>query len=398
MRDSPDGMKTTLRVLGLSISLVVAMFAFLFVAYGMRSRLPPLRLRAIDRAEALSAFEGERRLATQLGMTLSEEGEAPVTLVDGVGVWRRPVALGARECVAVIVTAYGYQSPRAVAVQDAAADSSRITAYPVPPLSVHRGGEGLVAQTQWCNWDAQPRVAVAETRGTDPLMNSPYHEGVLHFAVYRGPWDRVGGPLALTRGDLSSTGLASLGPEPAALAGQSKVPPGARSLGPAIELTMAGARLLPASATTYQRLYDAVRGDLDAAVNPRVDPFVPPGDRWGLGLPVDFREVIGRALRGARQPPIHDAVIEVGENRFRRALLVADLGRLGASCVTLVFTRLVVAQGAALTRHQGAGPGVALPSQGNVVIDRACPAGGAAIYAASDSDQETYRLHVYATN
>lgn len=390
-------MKTTLRVLGLSISLVVAMFTFMFVAFGMRTRLPPLPLRAIDRAEALAVFEGERALATQLGMTLAEEGEAPVTLVDGVGVWRRPIALGARECVAVIVTAYGYQSPRAVAVQDLAADSSRITTYPVAPLSVHRGSEGLVAQTQWCNWDAQPRVAVAETRGTDTLMNSPYHEGVLHFAVYRGPWSRVGGPLALTRGELSSAGLASLGPEPAVLAGQSQVPPGARSMGAAIDLTMGGARLLPASATTYQRLYDAVRGDLDVGVNPRVDPFVPPGDRWGLGLPVNFRQVTESALRGARQPPLHDAVIEVGENRFRRVLLVVDLGRLGASCATLVFTRLVVAQGASLTRHQGAGPGVALPSQGNVVIDRQCPASGVAIYTASDSDQETYRLNVYAT-
>lgn len=390
-------MKTTLRVLGLSISLVVALFVFLFVAYGMRARLPPLPLRAIGRAEALSAFEGERQLATQLGMTLSEEGEESVTLVDGVGVWRRPIALGARECVAVIVAAYGYQSPRAVAVQDVAADSSRITTYPVAPLSVHRGGEGLVAQTQWCNWEAQPRVAVAETRGTDPLMNSPFHEGVLHYAVYRGPWSRVGGPLALTRGELSAAGLASLGPEPAVLAAQSQVPPGARSLGAAIELTMAGARLLPANATTYQRLYDAVRGDLDAGVNPRVDPFVPPGDRWGLGLPVNFRQVAAAALRGARQPPLHDAVIEVAENRFRRVLLVADLGRLGASCATLMFTRLVVAQGASLMRHQGAERGVAIPAQGNVVIDRQCPAGAVAIYTASDTDQETYRLDVYAT-
>jgi len=390
-------MKTTLRVLGLSISLVAAMFVFLFVAYGMRARLPPLPLRAIGRAEALSAFEGERQLATQLGMTLAEEGEAPVTLVDGVGVWRRPIALGARECVAVIVTAYGYQSPRAVAVQDLAADSSRITTYPVAPLSLHRGGEGLVAQTQWCNWEAQPRVAVAETRGTDPLTNSPFHEGVLHYAVYRGPWGRVGGPLALTRGELSAPGLASLGPEPAVLAAQSQVPPGARSLGAAIELTMAGARLLPANATTYQRLYDAVRGDLDAGVNPRVDPFVPPGDRWGLGLPVNFRQVTETALRGVRQPPLHDAVIEVAENRFRRVLLVADLGRLGASCATLMFTRLVVAQGASLMRHQGAERGVAIPAQGNVVIDRQCPATGVAIYTASDSDQETYRLDVYAT-
>lgn len=390
-------MKTKLRVLGLSISLVGALFVFLFVAYGMRARLPPLPLRAIGRAEALSAFERERQLATQLDMTLAEEGEAPVTLVDGLGVWRHPIALGARECAAVIVTAYGYQSPRAVAVQDVAADSSRITTSPVAPLSVDRGSVGLVAHTQWCNWNAQPRVAVAETGGVAPLANSPFHEGLLHYAVYRGAWERVGGPPALNRGELSAQGLASLGPEPAVLAAQPQVPPGARSLGAPIELTMAGARLLPANASTYQRLYDAVRGDLDAGVNPRVDPFVPPGDRWGLGLPVNFRQVTESVMRGDRQPPLHDAVLEVGVNSFRRALLVVDLGRLGTSCATLMFTRLVVSQGASLMRHQGAEPGVAIPAQGNVVLDRQCPARGVVIYTASDTDQETYRLDVYAT-
>ena len=390
-------MKTTLRVLGLSIALVGGLFAYMFVAFGLRERLPAPPLRAISRAEALAAFEGERRLATQLGMTLSEEGEESVTLVDTVGVWRRPIALGARECVAVIVAAYGYQSPRAVAVQDVAADSSRITTYPIAPLSVHRAGEGLVAQTQWCNWDSQARVAVAETRPTDPVMNSPFHEGVLHYAVYRGAWDRVGGPGALTRGELSPQGLAALGPVPAVLAAQSQVAPGLRSLGAAIDLTMAGARLLPANATTYRRLYDAVRGDLDGGVNPRVDPFAPPGDRWGLGLPVNFRDVVVAALRGASQAPLHDAVLEVGPSRFRRAVLVVDRARLGASCVTLLFTRLVVGQGAALLRHDDAGPGRALPVEGNVVRDTACPASGVVIYTASDSDQETYRLNVYAT-
>jgi len=32
-----------------------------------------------------------------------------------------------------------------------------------------------------------------------------------------------------------------------------------------------------------------------------------------------------------------------------------------------------------------------------VVLDRQCPARGVVIYTASDTDQETYRLDVYAT-
>lgn len=390
-------MNATLRVLGLSISFVGALFVFAFVAYGMRARLPDPPLPAIPRARALAALDAERAAATALGMTLAEEGEAAVTLVDGTGVWRRPVAVGAHECVAVIVTAFGYQSPRGVALQDAAADSSRITEYPIAPLSLGRWGEGLTAQAQWCDWEARPRVAVAETRGIDPLSSSPYRDGVVHYAIYRGPWGRVGGPTALTRGTLSAQGLASLGPEPAALAARPQVPAGGRALGAPFVLTMAGARLLPANATTYQRLYDAVRGDLAVGVNPRVDPFVPPGDRWGLGLPVNFQEVVASARRGAAPIPVHDAVIEVGDNRFRRVLLVVDRGRLGASCATLMFTRLVVAQGAAVSRHDADGSVHALAVEGNVARDVACPASGVAVYSVGDADQEPYRLDVFAT-
>jgi hypothetical protein len=390
-------MDNPVRVLGLAIALVVALFAGLFVAYGLRARLPPLAPRAVTRAEAMAAFEGERALAVQRGMALAEEGEAPVTLVGTVGVWRHPLPLGARECAAVIVTAYGYQSPRAVAVQDVAADSSRITTYPIAPLSIHAGGEGLVAQAQWCNWEAQARVAVAETRPLLATTPSPYEQGVLHFAVYRGAWERVGGAGALTRGALSAQGLAALGPEPAALATAAQVPAGARALGAPIDLTMAGARLVPAGAATYQRLYDAVRGDLDVGVNPRVDPFVPPGDRWGLGLPVNFQQVAASARRGADPAPLHDAVIEVGFNRFRRVLAVVDLGRLGAPCATLLFTRLVVGQGAGVTRHDADGRATPLESVGNVARDGACPARGTAIYTADDGDQEAYRLTAYAT-
>jgi hypothetical protein len=390
-------MNHPLRVLGLAISLVVALFAGLFVAAGRREVLPPPAPRAITRAEALAAFEGERALAVQRGMTLAEEGEAPVTLVGAVGVWRHPLPLGARECVAVIVTAYGYQSPSAVAVQDATADSSRITTYPVAPLSLHREGVGLVAHAQWCNWEAQARVAVAETRPLRATARSPYESGVLHFAVYRGSWERVGGAGALTRGALSAPGLAALGAEPAALATAAQVPPGARALGAPIDLTMAGARLVPASAATYQRLYDAVRGELGVGVNPRVDPFVPPGDRWGLGLPVNFQQVAAGARRGAEPAPLHDAVIEVGANRFRRVLAVVDAGRLGAPCATLLFTRLVVGQGAGVTRHDADGRATPLASVGNVARDAVCPARGTVIYTADDGDQETYRLSAYAT-
>lgn len=392
-------MNSTLRVLGLAVSLVGAMFASMAVAFGMRERLPAPPLRAITAAEAAVAFDVERAAAAQLGMTLAEEGEAPVTTVNGLGVWRRPVALGAQECVAVIVSVRGYQAPRAVALQHPAADSSRITRHPTRPLSVHQGNEGLAAQAQWCNWEPGSAVAVAETRSLDPDLASPFRDGVLRYAVYRGPWARVGGPAALTRGELSARGLADLGPEPAVLAGAALMAGNARSLGAPIDITLAGARLVPANATTYRRLYEAVRGRLEEPVNPRVDPFVPAGDRWGLGLPVNAREVIAGVLRGADAPPLHDPVIEVGRNRFRRVIAVVDRGRLGASCVRLTFTRLVVGHGARVYRYDegDSDVGSALATQGNVATDVSCPATGVTTYAVDDTDQETYRLNVWAT-
>ncbi len=391
-------MSSVLRVLGLAVSLVGAMFASMAVAFGMRERLPPPPLRAITAAEAAAAFDVERTAATQLGMTLAEEGEAPVTAVSGLGVWRRPIALGAQECVAVIVSVRGYQAPRAVALQNPAADSSRITLYPTRPLSVHQGNEGLAAQTQWCNWTPGSAIAVAETRSLDPVSDSVFRDAVLHYAVYRGPWTRVGGPTALTRGELSARGLADLGPEPAVLGGAAMAA-NARSLGAPIDITLAGARLVPANATTYRRLYEAVRGRLEEPVNPKVDPFVPPGDRWGLGLPVNAREVIAGVLHGADPPPLHDPVIEVARNRFRRVIAVVDRGRLGASCVRLTFTRLVVGHGARVYRYDDSDSdiGSALATQGNVATDVSCPATGVATYAVDDTDQESYRLNVWAT-
>lgn len=388
-----------MRALGLLISLMGAVFVFGAVAFGTRTRLPLPPLRVIAPAEAQAAFDVERAAATQLGMTLAEEGEEAVTAVNALGVWRRPVALGARECVAVIVAVRGYQAPRALALQGAGSDSSRITYHPVRPLSLHQGNEGLAAQVQWCNWEPKPAMAVAETRSLDGDLSSPYRDAVLHYAVYRAPWDRVGGPLALNRGELSARALADLGPDPAMLATASMVPATARSLGAPIDITMAGARLVPANATTYRRLYEAVRGRLTEPVNPRVDPFVPPGDRWGLGLPVNTREVTAGVLRGAAAPPLHDAVLEIGENRFRRVLAVVDRGRLGASCVRLMFTRLVVGLGATVYRYDEADPdvGAALAAQRNVASDLACPASGVAVYAVDDTDQEPYRLSVFAT-
>lgn len=381
------------------MSLVAAMFAFGAVAFGMRERLPFPPLRAISPAEATAALDAERAVATQLGMTVAEEGEEAVTAVNGLGVWRRPVALGARECVAVIVSVRGYQAPRALALQGVAADSSRITLYPTRPLSLHQGNEGLAAQVQWCAWEPRPAIAVAETRALDGLLDSPFREAVLHYAVYRGAWSRVGGPTALTRGERSARGLAELGPEPATLATAAMLPPSARSLGAPIDITLGGARLVPANATTYRRLYELVRGRLEEPVNPRVDPFVPPGDRWGLGLPVNAREVVAGALHGAEPPALHDPVIEVGRNRFRRVLAVVDRGRLGASCVRLLFTRLVLGHGARVYRYEEGDPdvGSALATQGNVASDLSCPASGVTAYAVDDADQEAYRLGVFAT-
>ena len=394
MRESAALQPSTKRVVGSGGAILAGIAVFLFVAFGLRARLPPPVLRPITRDEALAALQRERAVATALGMTLVEEGEEAVVLADGFGVWRRPVSVGARECVAVLVTAFGHQSPRALALQDASSDASRITTSPVPPVSAVRGVDGLVAQVQWCDEEARARTAVAETRPTDGRAVDPLTDGTLHFAIYRGPWESAGGIEGLRRGQFSTEGLTGLGANVAMRSARSARPADAVALGPDVDLTLAGARLLPANDATYRRLIDAVRGGADATPNPRLDAYIPANDRWGLGLPPNLR-LLSAALRaGAPPPPVSDPVLAAEGGTHHRVLIVLDRARLGAACATLVFTRLVPGQRATVFRHDAAAlPGVALDSVANAATDRAC-APGIAVYAVPDTDAATYRLSI----
>lgn len=81
----------------------------------------------------------------------------------------------------------------------------------------------------------------------------------------------------------------------------------------------------------------------------------------------------------------------------RRLLAVVDTRRLGAPCVTLMFTRLLYAHEAVVWRH-GATPGdagVRLAARENS-IDRHCVADAVAVYSVDDRDQEEWVLRVFA--
>jgi len=105
------------------------------------------------------------------------------------------------------------------------------------------------------------------------------------------------------------------------------------------------------------------------------------------------------ALRGdVAGQRLQDPLFEPEPGRRRRVLAAVDVGRLGAPCVALHFTRLLFLHGAALRRH---GPdvgddGVDLPPSENAVVDRRCPASGVALYSVAEGDQEDWVLRVYA--
>ncbi len=149
----------------------------------------------------MRAFEEERALALSLGMTRSEEGDDALTRrTDIEGTWTLRVPVAARECVAVIAAVYGHHAPTALALQSVTDSAARIAADSSEPLTVERTDGGLVLQVQWCQAEERPRNAVLETRA---IAVGPFAQpltGTVHHAVFRAPWNVVGGPTRLRRG------------------------------------------------------------------------------------------------------------------------------------------------------------------------------------------------------
>ena len=393
-------MSAALRGFGLAASAVAGALAAWLTASALRERAhqraaPP----AIGREAAMRAFEEERALALSLGMTRSEEGDTALTRrTDIEGTWTLRVPVAARECVAVIAAVYGHHAPTALALQSVTDSSARIAADSSEPITVERTDGGVVLQVQWCQAEERPRNAVLETRA---VALGPFAQplaGTVHHAVFRAPWNVVGGPTRLRRGTPRAWALRQFPAAYAEEAAQRWVPADARPLGVAVPIRVQGARLIPGSAATYRALYARVKGRGEAAVNPRVDGSQVPGDPWEMGLPSNFTELYA-ALRGdVAGQRLQDPLFDAEPGRRRRVLAAVDIGRLGASCVALHFTRLLFLHGAALRRH---GPdvddvGVDLPPSENSVLDRVCPAAGVALYSVAEGDQEDWALRVYA--
>ncbi len=390
-------MQNPWRALGVGLSVVAGLGAGGVTASTMRVRRSSEAPPEIERAAAMRAFESERAVAVGLRMTLAEEAQAPAEKSGAIGgVWSRRIAIGARECVAVIATTYGHHSPVALALQARSDDDAHIATGMVAPLSLTRAEGGLVAQVQWCEAEAHTRVAVFETRALTPRVFERPLTATVHFAVYRGAWDAVGGTTRLRRGAFASWALRQFPPQYAVDESRAHVPTDGRMLGVAVPIRPDGARLLPANAATYGALYERARSGRDVVVNPRIDPSRPPDEPWGTGLPVDLTGLYQR-LRGDRDAtPPTDPVFEVGGGH-RRVLAVVDAASLGAPCVALMFTRIFYEHRAVVWRHESpADAGRLLDARENSVVDRMCPARGVTLYSVDDRDQEDWFMRVFA--
>ncbi len=385
------------RALGVAMSVVAGLGAGGVTANTLRVRRASESPPEVDRAAAMRAFEVERALAMSLRMTLAEEAQAPVRKSGAIGgTWSHRVSIGARECVAVIATTYGHHSPVALALQARSDDDEHIATGLIAPLSLTRADGGLVAHVQWCEAEAHARVAVFETRALTATVFDRPLSATVHFAVYRGSWDSVGGTSALRRGAFAAWALRQFPPQFAVEEAARHVPADGRMIGLPVPIRPDGARLLPASEATYRRLYERVRDGRDVVVNPRIDPSRPEGDLWGTGLPVDLNGLYQR-MRGDRDStPPRDPVFSSGAGH-RRVLAVVDASRLGAQCVALMFTRLFFQHRASVWRYDAEpDAGRALDARENSVVDRICPAQGVTLYAVDDHDQEDWILRVFA--
>lgn len=390
-------MQNPWRTLGVGLSVVAGLGAGGVTASTMRVRRASEAPPEIERAAAMRAFEAERAVAAGLHMTLAEEAQAPAEKSGAIGgVWSHRIAIGARECVAVIATTYGNHSPVALALQARSDDDAHIATGMVAPLSLTRAEGGLVAQVQWCEAEAHTRVAVFETRALTPRVFERPLTATVHFAVYRGAWDAVGGTPRLRRGAFASWALRQFPPQYAIDESRPHAPVDGRMLGVPIPTRPDGARLLPANAATYGVLYERARSGRDVVVNPRIDPSRPVDEPWGTGLPVDLTGLYQR-LRGERDStPPADPVFEAGGGH-RRVLAVVDAASLGAPCVALMFTRIFYQHRAIVWRHESpSDAGRLLDARENSVVDRMCPARGVTLYSVDDRDQEDWLLRVFA--
>lgn len=376
-----------LRLAGGIFSAAMGAFAWLIVGMGMAERTYVETGGVIDGAAVRAAMAREGEVATRLGMRLAAQGEARVEEHGSRGAWSMPLPFAANECVAVVVGVEGRHRVAQLAIQGGA----RVDEVSAEAMAQGSTGGGLVAHVQWCERGAVPRNVVALSDRVASM--SQRNDATLRWAVYRGSWDAVGGPTRLTRGRFRSEALAALGDDLAAREAAPLLPQDAQPLAAPIYLAMGAARLLPSDGRTYAALVRASQRNDNPRVNPRIDATVAPGAPWPTGLPLDF----GGARMAAGADPalaVHDAVVDLGRNDFRRVLAVVDRARLGVPCARIALVRNRFAHGARVTAMDETGARRAIEARENVAIDAACPA-GVTLYLAPASDHDLWTLHVY---
>lgn len=381
------------RAIGGIFSAVLGALVGVFVALGAAERRYEERGGEIAAAAVREAMAREGALATRLGMTLRAQGEGTLTERGSLGWWSMPLEIAAEECVAVVVGIDGAQRVSQVAIQATNRAPDEIAEEAM--ARAHNGG-GLVAHAQWCERRAVPRRVVALAERVVP-QSQRAARATLRWAVYRAPWATVGGPVRLTRGQLRSESLAVLGDDLAAREAQPLFPADAVPLSARVPLTMGFARLLPSDAGTYGALIRAMRSDANPSVNPRIDPAPVAGAPWNTGLPVDFGG-IRASLGGDATVAVHDPVIDLGLNEFRRVLAVVDRAHLGVPCARVALVRGRFAHAARVEALDPDGTRHPLPPRENVALDDRCPSQGPTVYLVPADDHDPWTLHPFGTS
>ena len=380
---------------------------------------------AIPSFLAEEAFERERAEATALGMVLAEELEEAPAVHSGYAWWSHGLEVAPRECVAVIATTSGHLVPSRLGLLPPRDGGS-------PIALVSQNPDGLVAHVQWCELEGRTLSIELQLRQPSEYEYGDGGAGTLRVAVYRGAWNRVGGPMRLTRGTIRANAFNGAPPSLAVEAARRLAPRNGTPLGPFYDIGFAsGARLIPFGLDTYALLYVAGANDAGVRVNPAVDRSEHDG---GAGFPASSRqgfhiayyamnvtappdasvaelnallaagrtptfETLRAGVDAGAAPPSHLPV--AGSNYdFVRVLAVVDPAQLGADCIALTFTRLVFGERAAVSQLMvdPLRAALPLPSVENVATDTVCPttASSPRMYTVPRSDQAIYRFQAYA--
>ncbi|MFK7989028.1 MAG: hypothetical protein AB8I08_23625 [Sandaracinaceae bacterium] len=330
--------------------------------------VPPNR---VDQTMAEAAFERERAVADNLGLTVQQSE----TLETDREEHRFEVPLSEDECVAFVAAAWGYVGVDAVRLQDGEETLSLSTP------------SGLAGHTQYCaTRDITVTADVSIEHQDSILGRAAYSQGTLRYAVLTGRLPA--GIHSLNRGSLTSHAVERLAPS-AATYEADQLAEDKSPWGPPLAVAPYRARLVPESTAAYEHLRGLAQNQNPDEMTPRID-LLPDT------VPALWRPLVNDGaypIPSGDEGPTSVPAMAFEESTPVRVLAVVDAEALGRCVDVQLVLNLWGRETSARRRSVSGDPPDSSTRAANVMSDRVCA--GRATYVADGDDHSPYLLRIF---